>query len=112
MKEMKGLKLSQLYYDEVIAPFLRERASGYTDRIAAGLVGEGSECFGFDDEYSRDHDWGATICLWLDEEDEKIIGQRLQEGLFQLPAEFLGYPVHWIPGRNGVMSIQNFSANI
>lgn len=105
---MKGMELSRLYYDEVIRPFLRENVQEYVDRIAVGLVGEGSECLGFDDAISRDHDWGANICLWLDDDDYGKIGEMLQRQLLQLPGEFHGYPVNWIPGRNGVMAISAF----
>lgn len=105
---MKGIELSRSYYRDVIAPMLWEAVPGDIHRIAAGLVGEGSECFGYDDEISRDHDWGAKVCLWLDTEDFERIGSLLERKLSELPAVYGGYPVCWIPGRNGVLEISGF----
>ena len=78
---MKGLELSRLYYEEMIKPMLEEQFSEFVPRIAAGLVGEGSQCFGFDDEISQDHDWGAFVCLWLTAEDYALFGKELQQAL-------------------------------
>ena len=105
---MKGLELSQLYYDEIIRPFLETRAQELTGRIAVGLVGEGSECFGYDDELSRDHDWGARVCLWLNQTDYQNFGNALAQQLKELPTIFRGYPVCWSPGRSGVLEISTF----
>ena len=57
---MKGLELCELYYKEVGAPMIAGKFPGYEEKIAVGLVGDGSECFGYDDELSRDHDWGPS----------------------------------------------------
>lgn len=105
---MNGLALSRFYYEEVVKPMLEQKFPDYVPRIAAGLVGEGSQCFGFDDELSRDHDWGASVCLWLTAEDAAACGAALQQALYDLPRGFRGYPVSWIPGRNGVLEIGAF----
>ena len=105
---MKGLELSRLYYDEIIRPFLETQAPELAGRIAVGLVGEGSECFGYDDELSRDHDWGARVCLWLNQADYQQFGDVLAKRLRELPADFHSYPVCWIPGRNGMLEISAF----
>ncbi len=60
---MKGLELCRSYYEEVGAPALRERFPELMPRAAAGLCGQGSDCLGLDDEYSRDHDFGPGFCL-------------------------------------------------
>jgi hypothetical protein len=60
----------------------------YAGRIAAGLVGHGSECYGFDDGYSQDHDFGPRFCLWLSDEDYDAIGERLEADYEALPREF------------------------
>ncbi len=57
---------------------------------AAGLCGEGSECFGCDDEYSRDHDSGPAFCLWLPQKLFFQHRQRLAELFSSLPATFMG----------------------
>ena len=76
---MKGLELCRSYYEEVGAPALRERFPELMPRAAAGLCGQGSDCLGLDDEYSRDHDFGPGFCLWLSDADFAEYGEALQQ---------------------------------
>lgn len=64
---MTGLELSRRYFREIAEPRLQADYPDLYSAVAAGLVGNGSECFGYDDEISRDHDWGADFYLWLPE---------------------------------------------
>lgn len=89
---MKGLELAERFYEECGRPVIAEEFPEYVGRIAAGLVGEGSECFGFDDELSRDHDWGPGFCLWLPADDHALIGGDLQVLYDGLPDSFAGLP--------------------
>ena len=61
-----------------------------SDRIAVGLVGHGSDCFGFDDTLSQDHDFAPGFCLWLTEEDDCAFGFRLFRAYRALPDTFAG----------------------
>lgn len=56
----------------------------FENRIAVGLVGHGSECFGFDDQTSRDHDFETGFCIWLTKDDEEKIGFRLMRAYDKL----------------------------
>lgn len=106
---MKGLALARSYYDAYIEQLLTAvpEARGH---IAAGLVGEGSQCFGFDDELSQDHDFAPGFCIWLTDEDFGRFGARLQAAYEQLPSEFMGFSrANIIAGdRLGVMPISGF----
>ena len=64
---MQGLELSKRYFEEFGRPMLERDFGEYLDRIAIGLVGHGSECFGYDDEISTDHDFTPGFCLWITE---------------------------------------------
>jgi len=109
---MKGLDLAEAYYRTVGLPMLRERFRTFDDRLAVGLAGPGSECFGFDDEVSRDHDWGPAFCLWLTEDDYRLIGDSLQKAYMELPPIFMGFgPRQASPGeewRVGVCRTSDF----
>ena len=60
---MNGLELSKAYFDAYGLPMLRERFPRLLPLLAAGLTGSGSECWGYDDEWSRDHDFEpASAC--------------------------------------------------
>lgn len=111
---MKGMELCEAYYHEICAPRLREKFPQQMGRIAAGLVGEGSECLGFDDELSRDHDFGPAVMLWLTDEDAAAFGRELQAEVGRLPREFAGFPARtesaYGDGRTGVFSIRRFYA--
>ena len=82
---MRGLDEARKLYDEYGAPMLRERFGDWEGRIAVGLAGHGSECFGYDDELSRDHDFPQGFCLWLDDETDRAIGVPLARAYRALP---------------------------
>ena len=85
---MTGLELSmQLYRDKVRAAIAAEFPE-HEGRIAVGLAGPGSECFGYDDAISRDHDFAPRLCLWLTEADAREIGERLRARYAAWTAEF------------------------
>lgn len=65
MSELKGLAVSKALFNEKAKTELADQFPDLFRRIAAGLVGNGSECFGYDDDISRDHDWGADFYIWL-----------------------------------------------
>ena len=87
---MKGIELSRAYFEEYGKPMLQNDFAEHTDRIAVGLVGHGSECFGFDDEISSDHDFEPRFCIWLTDEDNQKFGFRLFRAYSKLPREFMG----------------------
>ena len=89
---MLGLELARRYYEEFGRVMIAERFPDYEGRIAVGLAGSGSDCLGFDDEVSADHDSGAGFCLWLTDDDYENIGFRLAKEYSKLPAEFMGVP--------------------
>ena len=58
---MNGMEMARRFWEQAGKPMLQSRYPDYAERIAVGLVGYGSECFGFDDALSRDHDFGARF---------------------------------------------------
>ncbi|MCI1650684.1 DUF4037 domain-containing protein [Bifidobacterium tibiigranuli] len=90
-ERISGLRLARAYWNEYGKALISERYPEYRGRIAAGLIGHGSECYGFDDEFSQDHDFGPGFCLWLADDDYARIGERLQADYDALPSEFMGY---------------------
>lgn len=89
---MQGLELARRYYEEFGRAMIAEHFPDYEGRIAVGLAGSGSDCLGFDDDVSADHDSGAGFCLWLTDDDYENIGFRLAREYSKLPAEFMGVP--------------------
>ena len=95
---MKGIELSKKYFYQIVLPSLEKDFPFLCDHIAAGLVaggfasGCGSEVGGFDDEISRDHNWGPRVFLFLSEDHKTLYGEKLQEYLdSSLPKEFEGF---------------------
>jgi hypothetical protein len=109
---VKGLELSERYYLQCGREMLARSFPGYKDRIACGLAGEGSDCLGFDDEVSRDHDFGPGFCMWLTDEDEAEIGAELRAAYRALPQRFMGCaardPVSYGEQRLSAMRITLF----
>ncbi len=108
---MKGLDLAREYFEAHGRRLLRSFPD-YAGRVAAGLAGEGSECFGFDDEISADHDYGPSFCLWLTDEDFAAVGPAMRAAYEALPQSFLGRPARVFSpeggGRVGVLRISDF----
>ena len=110
--KLSGMEIARLYYESYGRSMLEEKYSDYADRIAVGLVGEGSECLGFDDETSWDHDFGPGFCMWLTGDDYEKIGAALQADYDALPKELPGIPARKTmetgSGRVGVFCMDDF----
>ena len=110
--KLSGMEIARLYYESYGRSMLEEKYSDYADRISVGLVGEGSECLGFDDETSWDHDFGPGFCMWLTGDDYEKIGAALQADYDALPKELPGIPARKTmetgSGRVGVFCMDDF----
>jgi tetratricopeptide (TPR) repeat protein len=110
-KRMAGLELSEAYYNEYGRKMIRDNFPEYEKYMAVGLVGEGSECFGFDDEFSESHDFGPGFCIWLPDEIYQSIGWKVKEAYEKMPKNFQNKRrMETIEGsgRVGVFSMQEF----
>ncbi len=111
---MTGLELSRAYYEEYGKDMIHEEFSDIEDLLAVGLVGSGSECFGYDDEFSKDHDFEPAFCIFIPE-NERIDSKtefKLERAYAKLPKEFMGYKKSLIGpvggNRHGVIKTSEF----
>jgi len=110
---MKGLELAEKYYvncgREMLAQF-----SEVLPYLAIGLAGSGSECYGYDDETSQDHDFEPGFCIFLPGEDvvDRRTAFQLERAYAKLPKEFMGMeraPLNPVGGsRHGVQRMADF----
>ena len=89
---MNGIELAREYYERFGAPMLAEKFPDILPLLAVGLCGSGSECFGYDDEVSRDHDFEPGFMIFLPGEDfvDRRTAFLLERAYASLPKEFAG----------------------
>ncbi|MCR4751594.1 MAG: DUF4037 domain-containing protein [Eubacterium sp.] len=111
---MQGLALAKAYYETYGEPMLREQFPELLPYLAVGLTGSGSECFGYDDEVSQDHDFEPGFCLFLPGEEtvDRRTAFQLERAYAKLPKEFRGFsrPLLQPVGgaRRGVLRTEDF----
>ena len=114
------LEMSRRLYRDFIAPMIRFEFPSYESRIAVGLIGEGSECFGYEDSLSADHDLAPGLCLFLDGEAFEKIGKELARRYEEVTAgaaealdlPFSAYQTPGLKARRGVFEISRFFADL
>lgn len=91
---MQGIALSRRFYADIVAPWLARVAPDLP--YSAALIGYGSELLGFDDETSKDHNWGPRVHIYLGEGDFAAHASRLLADFATImPETFLGEPAGW-----------------
>ncbi|MBR6366550.1 MAG: DUF4125 family protein, partial [Lachnospiraceae bacterium] len=109
---LSGMEICRRYYEALWLPIYRRNFRTKLPQIACGLMGEGSECFGYDDRISRDHDFGPGFCIWLDDSVSKEQEQELATAYALLPPTYMGYTrtvsAAETQGRVGVMRTSDF----
>ena len=111
---MKGIELSRAFFEEYGKPMLENDFAEILPLLAVGLIGSGSECFGFDDETSTDHDFEPGFCIFLPDEDviDRKTAFQLERAYAKLPKEFMGYKRAMLApvggARHGVLRTSEF----
>ena len=99
---VKGLELSELFYEQAVKPILAKSFPDLT--YSAALIGRGSEVLGFDTPQSMDHDWGPRLMLFLAEADHEAYHNEIDQVLRQeLPSDIHGYPTNFGHHEDGTM---------
>jgi len=102
---MKGLDLSQVFYEEAVRPLLESEFPDLT--YSAGHLGAGSDVLGFDTEQSIDHDWGPKLLIFLGEKDYEKHQESLHTFLgHNLPTEIRGFPINFGVHEDGTIVMQ------
>ena len=112
LKNIKGLELSKRYFYDIVLPEFKKKLNDILPLCAFGLVGEGSECYGYDDELSKDHDFGPSVCIWLKKDNYLKYKYRINKVLKNLPKTYLGFQElkesEWGHNRRGLLNIDDF----
>ena len=112
LKNIKGLELSKRYFYDIVLPEFKKSLKDILPLCAFGLVGEGSECYGYDDKLSQDHDFGPSVCIWLRKDDYLKYKNKINEVLKILPKTYLGFQElkesEWGYNRRGLLNIEDF----
>ena len=112
LENIKGLELSKKYFYDIVLPEFEKNLKDVLPLCAFGLVGEGSECYGYDDKLSQDHDFGPSVCIWLKKDDYLKYQDRINEALKNLPRTYLGFQElkesEWGYNRRGLLNIEDF----
>jgi len=109
---MKGLDLALSYFNDYGKPMIEKEFSEHADKITVGLVGEGSECYGYDDLSSQDHDFDMGFCMFITQKDYDEFGFKLERAYAKLPREYMGFKRKILSpvggDRHGVIIIEDF----
>lgn len=101
---IKGLTLSELFFDEAVRPLLSKHFPNLS--YTAARIDGGSDVLGFDTPQSRDHDWGPRLTLFLSNKDfhlkEKIDNVFCNE----LPFKLNGYATHYGRHADGTVHLE------
>ena len=79
-KRLTGLERAEIVA-KYTSEFIKAKYPDLYSRICLALVGVGSECLGFDDEISEDHDFSSRCQLFLDDSDYKTYKSDLESSL-------------------------------
>ena len=110
---MKGIEGAKKYF-ELYGDVIKEQFPDFMKYAAFGICGQGSECLGFDDEISRDHDFEPGFCLFLPDEDkvDRRTAFLMERAYAKLPKEFDGAKRSLVSpvggSRRGVMRTADF----
>ncbi len=97
---MRGLELSENFYREAAKPILEMYFP--TLQYSAAILGWSSEVLGYDDEESRDHNWGPRFQMFLDKPDYDISKVEISRVFSEkLPAKFCGFPTNFDLSQRG-----------
>ena len=75
---MNGIEISQTYFERIVAPRLEGEFPRTYARCTIGLLGKGSDCRAWDDDLSRDHNWGPRIEIILGDSDFQRFGEPIR----------------------------------
>ncbi len=107
---MKGLELAERFFNEYGKDLIKD----VEPLVAVGLIGSGSECLGYDDEISTDHDFEPAFTVFLPSEDilDRRTAFELERSYARLPKEFLGFKRSTLSpvggSRHGVIRLADF----
>ncbi len=90
---IKGLKLSELFYAEIVQPILAQHFPNLI--YSAGRLDWGSDVLGFDTPRSTDHGWGPCLNLFVVESDVGQADAIVKVLSKTLPYEFHGYSTNF-----------------
>ncbi len=106
---MKNLEISEKLFREYFLPVISKELPEAIPYFAAGLAGEGSDCFGYDDEISQDHDCDVRLCIWMEAAAIETYGNAIREILQKMPQELCGRKTDFASeGKSGLIGTEDF----